>query len=214
MDKDVYGKRGTARGVALVPLHPSDSELDSSDDDTGDETVHADTSEAPPSQDLSMTSSPDRSTTASPERCRLSLSASRSCPPSKKAKGHNRVLVPVSDDEDESDKASKVPSKKPRKWDKVDIPKIQVPEKIHDPVYELKSSYAYFTYMFTEELVDVITFQTNLYGTQEQGKSIATSAEEIRHFLCILALMVLYNFSSLEDYWSLDGLDRLTWSKV
>ncbi|KAL3195873.1 hypothetical protein MRX96_045483, partial [Rhipicephalus microplus] len=178
MDKDIfYGMRGTDRGVALVPLHPSGSELDSSDDDTSDETVHADASEAPPRQDHSMTSSPDRSTTASPERCRLSLSASRSCPPSKKAKGRNRALAPVSDDEDDSDKASKVPSKKPRKWNKIDIPKIQVPEKIHDPVYEVKLPYAYFTYMFTDKLVNLITFLTNLYGTQLQGKSMATSAE-------------------------------------
>ncbi|KAL3224824.1 hypothetical protein MRX96_026212 [Rhipicephalus microplus] len=126
MDKDIfYGKRGTEdRGVALVPLHPTDSELDSSDDDTSDETVHADTSEVPPSQDHSMTSSPDRSTTASPERYKL---------------------------------------------------------------------------------VDLITFQTNLYGTQEQGKSIATSAEEIRRFLGILARMGVYKFPSPEDYWSLDG---------
>lgn len=152
-----------------------------------------------------MTSSPDRSTTVSPERCRLSLSASRSCPPSKKAKGRNRVLVPVSDDEDDSDKASKVPSKKPRKRDKLDIAKIQVPEKIDDPVYKVNSPYAYFTYMFTDKLVDLITFQTNLYGTQEQGKSIVTSAEEIRRFLGILALVGVSKFPSLEDYWSLDG---------
>ncbi|KAH6926039.1 hypothetical protein HPB50_013050 [Hyalomma asiaticum] len=106
MDKHFfYGKRETDKGVALVPLHPSDSELDSSDDDTRDETVHADTSEARPSQDYSVTSSPDRSATTSLERGRLSLSASRSCPPSRKAKGRNRVLVPVSDDEDDSDKA-------------------------------------------------------------------------------------------------------------
>ncbi|KAH6946800.1 hypothetical protein HPB50_015359 [Hyalomma asiaticum] len=34
MDKDIfYGMRETDKGVALVPLHPNDSELDSSDDD-------------------------------------------------------------------------------------------------------------------------------------------------------------------------------------
>ncbi|KAH8041137.1 hypothetical protein HPB51_013797 [Rhipicephalus microplus] len=93
------------------------------------------------------------------------------------------------DDEDDSDKASKVPSKKPRKWDKVDIPKMEVPEKNHDPVYEVKPPYACCTYMFTDKLVELITIQTNLYGTQEQGNSIATSAEQIRRFLGILALM-------------------------
>lgn len=205
MDKDIfYGKRKTERGVAVVPLHPSDSELDSSDDDTSDETVHADTSVAPASQEDSVTSTPDRLTRMSLERCRRSLSASSSCPPSKKAKGRNRVLVPVSDDDD-SDKPSKGPSKKLRKWDKVDIPNIKVPEKIHGPVSEVKSPYAYFTFMFTDKLVDLITFQTNLYSTQQQGKSIATNAEEIRRFLGILVLMGVYKFPSLEDYWSLDG---------
>lgn len=59
--------------------------------------------------------------------------------------------------------------------------------------------------MFTDKLVDLITFQTNLYSTQEQGKSIATNAEEIRRFLGILTLKGVYKFPSLEDYWSLDG---------
>ncbi|KAH6935699.1 hypothetical protein HPB50_008182 [Hyalomma asiaticum] len=85
------------------------------------------------------------------------------------------------------------------------MPSIEVPDKNHDLVSEVKSPYAYSTFMFTDTLVDHLTIQTNLYSTQEQGKSIATNAEEIRRFLGILTLMGVYKSALLEDNWSLDG---------
>lgn len=83
----------------------------------------------------------------------------------KMKKSRSRALLPVPVLDDEEDEGPQRPSMgraKSRKKNRADVPNLQVPEKVHEPPHEVVTPYAYFTSMFTAELIDMRTFQTNL----------------------------------------------------
>lgn len=90
------------RGVALVPLHPSDFELDSSDKDVPRETEGVDTSERSPSKDKCATTTFDSNAGTGSSRRQRSLTAASTCPPKKKkSRSHALLPIPVLDDEED-----------------------------------------------------------------------------------------------------------------
>jgi hypothetical protein len=74
---------------------------------------------------------------------------------------------------------------------------------VTDHIKEIESPtpYALFSRFFTDELMDLIVFQTNLYCTQI-GKPFTPSAEEMRVFLGINLYMGIIRKPSYRDYWS------------
>ncbi|KAK9722234.1 Transposase IS4 [Popillia japonica] len=59
----------------------------------------------------------------------------------------------------------------------------------HSPVNiadEAKSPFNIFCYLFPSELIETITFQTNLYATQNNIGFVLTTVDEIRAFLGII----------------------------
>uniref|UniRef100_A0A6P7GPF1 PiggyBac transposable element-derived protein 3-like n=1 Tax=Diabrotica virgifera virgifera TaxID=50390 RepID=A0A6P7GPF1_DIAVI len=74
-----------------------------------------------------------------------------------------------------------------------------IPDLLEDPL-EL------FMLLFSEELLDILVFQTNLYATQmNQGnanKFTPTNREEMKCFLGINILMGIKHLPSYKDYWS------------
>lgn len=59
-----------------------------------------------------------------------------------------------------------------------------------------------FRMFWTEDLVEVISFQTNLYATQEGKLFSPTSPSEIQTFLAINMVMGIKKLPSYKDYWS------------
>ena len=60
----------------------------------------------------------------------------------------------------------------------------------------------YFSKFFSKELIELIVYQTNLYSTQKQVKSINVTVNEMKDFLGITILMGITQLPSLRDYWS------------
>lgn len=86
-------------------------------------------------------------------------------------------------------------------WEKVDIETFEVPDVILQPD-AVKTPYQYFKELFTNEMVEHIAYQTNLYSVQVVGYPIKTSPAEIEDFLSALLYMGVFTFPSVEDYWS------------
>ncbi|XP_054734790.1 piggyBac transposable element-derived protein 4-like [Anastrepha obliqua] len=61
-----------------------------------------------------------------------------------------------------------------------------------------------FHMFWTEDLVEVISFQTNLYATQEGKPFSPTSPSEIQTFLAINMVMGIKKLPSYKDYWCSD----------
>jgi len=59
-----------------------------------------------------------------------------------------------------------------------------------------------FHQFFTEELIDLIVFQTNLYATQKMKPFQPTNSSEIRAFIAINLIMGIKRLPSYRDYWS------------
>lgn len=60
----------------------------------------------------------------------------------------------------------------------------------------------YFFKFFSNDVMTLVTEQTNLYSTQATGKSISLSENELQDFLAIHILMGIVKMPSYLDYWS------------
>lgn len=67
---------------------------------------------------------------------------------------------------------------------------------------ELKLPVQYFKYFFSDELIQLIVDNTNLYSVQKSGKSINVNNNDILDFLAIEILMGIVNMPAYTDYWS------------
>lgn len=90
------------------------------------------------------------------------------------------------------------------KWESVHLP----PPNRNRPEIEYTSPagvaypIVYFRRLFTDDVIDMIVQQTNLYSVQTTGKSVKTDCEEIKTFLSMLILMGLINLPAYRDYWN------------
>lgn len=66
----------------------------------------------------------------------------------------------------------------------------------------LKTPLQYFKIFFSDDIIDLIANQTNLYSTQQFGKCVDTNRDEIETYLGIELMMGVVNMSSYIDYWS------------
>ncbi|KAI4466857.1 piggybac transposable element-derived protein 4 [Holotrichia oblita] len=67
---------------------------------------------------------------------------------------------------------------------------------------EIESPVETFLYLFTEQLIKKLVFETNLYSTQEGGRFISTTFDEMKSFLRINIMMGLTRKPIYKDYWS------------
>jgi Sec7-like guanine-nucleotide exchange factor len=93
----------------------------------------------------------------------------------------------------------------PMQWLKRDI---MVPEirgfTLPQPI-ETKLSMEYFSEVFTNELLDHIVFQTNLYVTQKDiNTKFSITSDEMRKFLGINVIMGVILLPSMDDYWKMN----------
>lgn len=67
----------------------------------------------------------------------------------------------------------------------------------------LETPLDFFLHLFTENLLDTIVFQTNLYSVQKHDRNLTpTTVEEIKCFLGINLLMGVKKLPSYRDFWS------------
>uniref|UniRef100_V5HB70 Uncharacterized protein n=1 Tax=Ixodes ricinus TaxID=34613 RepID=V5HB70_IXORI len=100
MDKTLfYWATRSDRGAALAPVHPSDSEVDSSDDNFSDEEKQAEHAEESLSNEGRPSNGSSNSPSSSHSHRKLSQQSDSSLP-SKKAKEETRVLVPFKSEAD------------------------------------------------------------------------------------------------------------------
>ena len=72
-------------------------------------------------------------------------------------------------------------------------------------VYEPKSSIEYFSELFTDDVIEDIVFQTNLYATQNDvNTTFNVSMSEMKKFIGILIYMGIVNLPAINDYWKND----------
>ncbi|XP_065642334.1 piggyBac transposable element-derived protein 2-like [Hydra vulgaris] len=70
-----------------------------------------------------------------------------------------------------------------------------IPDKISSP-------FQYFKYFFTDELLQLIVENTNLYSTQKSGKCINTALDEISMLIGMQMLMGLVKLPAYSSFWS------------
>lgn len=66
----------------------------------------------------------------------------------------------------------------------------------------IKTPLEYFHYFFDDDILDMITQQSNLYSTQTIGRSLNFSKQDIKDFIAINLIMGIVNMPAYTDYWS------------
>ncbi|XP_061591810.1 piggyBac transposable element-derived protein 2-like [Cololabis saira] len=198
--KEFYGLR-PRNFLALVPENPHDSDADLSDEE--DKTEDPDYLPAQSAaevigdhsfESLDEEEMPSTSSTAPPRK--------------KKKKGKNQLkTVHMQELDDPPDPRHSSGSKTGtrRIWNHTDIGKFQAPDSSFVLPDAIKTPFQYFKTLFTDEMIQHIAVQTNLYSAQELGDPIETSPEEIEDFLAMLLFMGIFNFPAIDDYWDLDS---------
>lgn len=70
-----------------------------------------------------------------------------------------------------------------------------IPDDLYDPV-------SFFHCLFTEEFIEHLVFQTNLYAQQQQKPYEPCNSKSMKAFLAINILMGIKKQASYKDYWS------------
>nr|XP_053627436.1 piggyBac transposable element-derived protein 3-like [Cherax quadricarinatus] len=88
-------------------------------------------------------------------------------------------------------------------WHQEDIKNDPLPGYQHKSDDDILSPFDYFSKFVTREMIDSITFQTNLYAKQKNIKTnFITNFDEIMQFIGILLFMGVCQCPSLDDYWA------------
>lgn len=78
----------------------------------------------------------------------------------------------------------------------------ELPEEVSFECEEVKNAIDYFKYFFTDEMVDLIIDQTNLYRLTKDPNSDEISKDTIIKFIAIELVMGHCKMPSYVDYWS------------
>jgi hypothetical protein len=74
---------------------------------------------------------------------------------------------------------------------------------IHGELLDLETPYQFFKYFFSEELINIIVYQSNLYCVQTQpDKPLDVTVCDIKQYIGILLYMSLVNMPNTRSYWS------------
>ncbi|KAJ8372580.1 hypothetical protein AAFF_G00281240 [Aldrovandia affinis] len=183
----------------VVPTHPATSDDEGSEVE-GDDV--ADLDFIPPTHNLDTPGPSD-----------MGPSAKRKCV---------RPAVEVLEDEDEDeddnydedeDEDQPAPqAKRPTKrkpaarsttWKKVDLNNPALPEYQHSPRDFVDTRFQYFSRYFSPQVIEHITYQTNLYATQmDVNTTFTTTEDEVMTFVAILIYMGISELPSVDDYWA------------
>ncbi len=90
------------------------------------------------------------------------------------------------------------------RWRKRDI--TTTPDKVFQPevdnVEEIKTPVEYFRQFWTDDIIDLVVQQTNLYSTQKTGSSINTTKKETEQLIGMHLRMDIVQLPSYKMYWS------------
>ncbi|XP_026746467.1 piggyBac transposable element-derived protein 3-like [Trichoplusia ni] len=67
-----------------------------------------------------------------------------------------------------------------------------------------KSPLDYFNLFFTDDILELIVYHSNLYSVQKKGTSINITKDDIKDFIAINILMGVVDMPAYTDYWSND----------
>lgn len=88
-------------------------------------------------------------------------------------------------------------------WKKEDIRGCITPDFVHHPPMCVLKERDYFQQLFTDELLDYIVFQTNLFARQKDvNTKFAITKDELTQFFGILLYMGIVSLPAIEDYWN------------
>lgn len=72
----------------------------------------------------------------------------------------------------------------------------------YEDIVEVNSPLTYFLRFFSQDIIEDIVEQTNIYSVNRTGRSMNVTEAEIRDFLAIHIIMGLVRMTSYLDYWS------------
>ncbi|XP_045505807.1 piggyBac transposable element-derived protein 3-like [Colias croceus] len=79
-------------------------------------------------------------------------------------------------------------------------------EELSSNILELDTPYQFFTYFFTNEFLESIVQESNLYATQQQPNRLETyTVEDLRKYLGIITFMSVYHYPNIRSYWGKFG---------
>ncbi|XP_069959989.1 piggyBac transposable element-derived protein 3-like [Cherax quadricarinatus] len=123
-------------------------------------------------------------------------------PPKKQKLNKRKKRITMEEYPDEEVLQDDLASQVDTKWKNEDIHNDPLPKYEHKKPVEVRCAYDYFTDFFTQDMIDNITFQTNLYARQKDiHTTFQTDSEEMTRFIGILLYMGYTVQPSIEDYW-------------
>lgn len=78
----------------------------------------------------------------------------------------------------------------------------EIIDKVLPDASSVSAPFEYFKMFLSDNILDMITEQTNLYSTQETGKAMKVTTGDIKDFIGINLLMGIIKLPAYTDYWS------------
>lgn len=104
--------------------------------------------------------------------------------------------------------ARKKVTRKESRWRKAEFepPDVQFDESADEAIEERSefTPYMYFKQFVTDERLQLVADQTNLFSVQKQGKSVNTTVKEIEQVLGMYMFMGLVQMLNVRAYWEVD----------
>ena len=67
------------------------------------------------------------------------------------------------------------------------------------------TSLSYFKIFWSDDIINLLVEQTNLYSVQQTGSSISTNKSEMEQFIGIQMLMSIVSLPAYYPYWAVDS---------
>lgn len=77
----------------------------------------------------------------------------------------------------------------------------EIEDKVFPAVDCIKTPLGYFKMFFSDNIINMIVEETNLYSTQAKGKSLNVTTDDIKDFFAINLLMGIVKLPAYTDYW-------------
>ena len=76
--------------------------------------------------------------------------------------------------------------------------------------FQLEKPVEFFHFLFTDELLDVVLSNTNLYATQ-QGADYVFTREDVFGYIGLNIAMGIANLPYIQDYWTRTPMLQIPW---
>nr|CAI5852091.1 unnamed protein product [Callosobruchus analis] len=143
------------------------------------------------------------------------------------------VITGFTVDSEESDQADDLDTSTELKWGPIDVQKLKnfnfqcQNSGIRDEFFTMydKAPYDFYRLFLTDEILELITEQTNIYANQKANNKdpsrktkskpwVPTNTEEIKTFFGIIIWMGLFKLPQLRDYWAQNFLYENNMKKI